>query len=92
MPSPRFKNVTLWVLALPGKEVREIDENGKPLMDCRLVGIDHGTIIPQGVRIPYHSHYIARLKERMLLPMDLPTAELAGVSWDPDTIYQTDWK
>lgn len=83
MPSPKYKDVTLWVLALDGKDVREIDENGRPLMEIRVVGKTSGQIIPEGVRVPYHSHYIARLKEGMLLPMDLATAQLAGVNWNP---------
>jgi hypothetical protein len=85
MPSPRFKNVTLFVLALDGKDVREIDENGKPLMDLRVVGKRNGKVLPDGVQIPYHSHYIARLKEGMLLPLDLATAQHAGVAWNPVT-------
>ncbi len=84
MPSPRLKNTTLFVLALDGKDVREIDENGKPLMDLRVIGKSHGVCLTEGVRIPYHSHYIARLKEGMLLPMDLATAQLAGVAWNPE--------
>jgi hypothetical protein len=79
MPSPRYKNTILWVLALTGKDVREIDENGKPLMACRIVGKVDGAVVAGGVKIPYHSHYIARIKEGMLLPMDLATAQLAGV-------------
>ena len=83
MPSPRFKNVTLWVLALPGKDVREIDEQGKPLMALRVVGKTNHEVIAEGVRIPYHAHYIDNLKKGMLLPMDINTAQLAGVNWDP---------
>lgn len=83
MPSPKYKNVMLWVLALDGKDVREIDENGRPLMEIRVVGKKDGVVIPEGVHVPYHSHYIARLKEGMLLPMDLETARHAGVNWNP---------
>jgi hypothetical protein len=79
MVSPRFKNIKLWVLAKEGKDVREIDENGKPLMDCRLVGKQNGEILKEGVKLPYHSHYVARLKEGALDPMDIRTAQLAGV-------------
>ena len=79
MPSPRYKNVQLFVLALPDKDVREIDEQGRPLMACRMVGKQDGDVIPGGVKVPYHSHYIARLKEGSLLPMDKATATLAGV-------------
>lgn len=85
--NPRLHKRMLWVVALPGKDVREIDENGKPLMECRIVGKDGGAIISGGVMIPYHSHYIARLKEGMLLPMDLETAQLAGVAWNPSIGY-----
>lgn len=91
MVSPRFRKTTLWVLALDGKDVREIDELGKPLMTCRCVGKDaSNTVMPEGVKIPYHSHYIARIKEGMLLPMDLATAQLAGVAWNPDLVLQKD--
>ncbi len=91
MVSPRFRNTTLWVLALDGKDVREIDENGKPLMTCRNVGKDSSNqVIDSGVKLPYHSHYIARLKEGMLLPMDLATAQLAGVAWNPELVLQED--
>lgn len=83
MVSPRYKNTQLWVLALDGKEVREIDEQGRPLMACRTVGKDNGQVIAAGVKVPYSSHYIARLKEGSLLPMDLATAKLAGVIWVP---------
>ena len=83
MVSPRFKNVKLWVLALHDKDVREIDESGKPLMACRLVGKLDGNVLPEGEMIPYHSHYVARLKEGALKPMDLATAELAGVPFMP---------
>ena len=83
MVSPRFKTKLLWVLALDGKDVREIDENGKPLMDCRVVGKLNGVVIPEGVKLPYHTHYIAQLKDIMLLPLDVETAQLAGVAFIP---------
>lgn len=84
MVSPRFRNINLFVLAQDGKDVREIDENGKPLMTCRNVGKDdQNRVLETGVQIPYHPHYIARLKEGMLLPLDLATAQLAGVAWNP---------
>lgn len=79
MPSPRFRNVKLWVKAVNGADVREIDELGKPLLACRLVGKEHGQVVMEGAKLPYHSHYIARLKEGSLLAMDLHTAQLAGV-------------
>ena len=79
----RHKNTLLYVKALEGKDVHEIDERGMPLMACRTVGKDNGIVIDAGVLIPYHSHYIARLKEGMLLPMDLETAKLAGVLFSP---------
>jgi hypothetical protein len=85
--APKFKNTTLWVLALVGKDVREIDEFGKPLMNCRNVGKDvDNQVISSGSVIPFHSHYIARLREGMLLPMDFATAQHAGVAWNPDLI------
>lgn len=91
MVSPRFKNTTLWVLALDGKDVREIDETGRPLMTCRNVGKnENNQVVDSGAKIPYHSHYIARLKEGMLLPMDLATAQLAGVAWNPEVVLQED--
>jgi hypothetical protein len=91
MVSPRFRKVTLWVLALDGKDVREIDELGKPLMTCRCVGKDaSNSVIDSGAKVPYHAHYIARIKEGMLLPMDLATAQLAGVAWNPDLVLQKD--
>lgn len=84
MVSPRFRNTTLWVLALDGKDIREIDENGRPLMTCRNVGKDdQNRVLDSGVQVPYHPHYIARIKEGMLLPLDLATAQLAGVAWNP---------
>ena len=87
MVPPKFQKTFLWVKAKDAAEVREIDEQGKPLMACRCVGRDaYNNVIQEGVRIPYHSHYIARLKEGMLLPMDLATAQLAGVAWNPDLI------
>lgn len=89
MVSPRFRNTLLWVLALDGKDVREIDEHGKPLMSCRCVGKDsNGHVMLEGAKIAYHPHYIARLKEGMLLPMDLATAQLAGVAWNPEPILK----
>ncbi len=91
MVAPRFKNTTLWVLALDGKDVREIDETGRPLMTCRNVGKDEQNQVRlEGSHVPYHPHYIARLKEGMLLPMDLATAQLAGVAWNPDLVSKKD--
>lgn len=94
MVSPRFKNTMLWVKAKDNAEVREIDSFGRPLamttgMGFRNIGRDaEGNVIDEGVKIPYHSHYIARLKEGMLLPMDLATAQLAGVAWNPELIMK----
>lgn len=81
MVAPRYKKTFLNVLALTGKDVREIDEYGSPLMNCRVIGKENGSIILEGVRIPYNSHYIAKLKEGSLLPLDLDTAILAGVNF-----------
>lgn len=39
-------------------------------------------IIPEGVYIHYHPEYIKHLKERSLLPVDIETAILAGVTWE----------
>ena len=49
-------------------------------MDIRTVGKVNGEVIKAGVMLNYHSHYVARLKEGMLLPMDSRTAMLAGVA------------
>lgn len=81
MPAPRYKNILLYVKALPDKDVREIDEYGRPLMDVRVIGKENGQIVAAGAKIPYHAHYIARLKEGSLLAMDAQTAQLAGVSF-----------
>jgi hypothetical protein len=80
MVSPRHKNTVLCVLASHDNDVREIDEFGKPLMACRTVGKVNGEVISAGVVIPYHSYYIARLKEGSLFALDASTAKLAGVS------------
>lgn len=90
MTSPKYRNVLLNVLAVDGKDVHEIDENGKPLMALRTVGkkaivIDpqHNQIcyqvVPGGCSVPYHSYYVAKLKEGSLLATDQETASLAGV-------------
>jgi hypothetical protein len=79
MVSAKHRNTFLYVRALDGKDVREIDEFGKPLMALRVVGKENGVVISSGVKLPYHSHYIAKLKEGMLLPEDSETAKLAGV-------------
>lgn len=81
MVSPKFQKTILYVRALPGKDVREISSDGKPLMALRVVGKENGEIISAGVRVPYHAHYIAKLKEGSLAPMDLATADLAGVPY-----------
>ena len=88
MVSPKYKNKQLFVQAVPHANVREIDENGKPLMALRVVGkvaiVDTENnsveyqVLPEGVIIPYHWHYIAQLKEGSLVPMDLETAQLSG--------------
>jgi hypothetical protein len=82
MVSPRYKNTKLHVIAVDGKECREIDENGKTIMDYRIVGKLQGKIIPEGVILPYHAHYINLLKQGSLLPVDQVTAKLAGVNWN----------
>lgn len=85
MVSPKFKNKILWVKAVPEASVREIDEQGRPLSEHRIVGKDFSdglSILKDGQKLPYHSHYIARLKEKALLPMDLETAVLSGVSFE----------
>lgn len=84
MVSPRHKNTILFVKALPDKQVREIDtDTGRPLMAMRFVGKDNGVIIEEGVKIPYHVHYIDQLKKGALLPVDVATAVLAGVPHPP---------
>ena len=84
--SPKFRNVFLHVLALDGKNVKEVDENGKPLLDLRVVGKSNRVVIPGGVRMPYCSYYIARLKEGSLLPVDAATAKLAGIPFKAQTL------
>lgn len=80
--SPRFKNKTLLVLAVEGADVREIDEHGAPIRDVRFVGkTQFREIKSEGHILPYHSHYISRLKDGSLLALDQQTAELAGVSF-----------
>lgn len=70
----------LKVKATSQAKVREIDEVGRPLMSMRFVGYDNQfNIIDKGVEIPYHPHYISQLKLGTLLPMDLNTAQLAGI-------------
>jgi hypothetical protein len=92
MVSPRYKNVFLHVKAVDEADVREIDELGRPLQNLRVVGKENHVVIKEGVFVPYHSHYIARLKEKNssgqspLLPADLETAQLAGVNWNPDLL------
>jgi hypothetical protein len=81
MASPRHKNTKLWVKAIEKADVREIDENGKPLMACMIVGKAGHTVLEEGQSVPYHSHYIARLKEGSLVAMDKQTAALAGTNW-----------
>lgn len=80
MVAPRNRNRLLRVRALPGKDVREIDTvTGSPLRDVRVVGKVQGEVIDDGVTLPYHSHYIAKIKDGSLLPLDSETAQLAGV-------------
>jgi hypothetical protein len=80
MVSPRHKNKVLHVLAVPHALVREVNERGEPLADFRHVGCDgHGKVKPEGQLLPYHKHYVAKLKEGSLLAVDLETAKLAGV-------------
>jgi|HubBroStandDraft_2_1064218.scaffolds.fasta_scaffold81289_2 hypothetical protein len=87
MVNRRYKDTFLYVRAIGEANVREIDEFGRPLLGakCRFVGkiyepdSDSFEVDWCGVYIPYHSHYIARLKEGTLLPMDAGTAILAGV-------------
>lgn len=80
MIAHKRKQPVLHVKAVYGSKVREIDESGKPLMSMRFVGYDaDGNIIPEGVKITYHVHYISQLKQGSLLPMDALTAQLAGV-------------
>ena len=79
--APKHKRTTLWVKALAEANVREIDQNGRPLMALRVIGKQNGEILPGGVQIPYHAHYIAELKRHSLIPMDIATAKLAGVNF-----------
>src|ERR1017187_256662 len=82
----------LWVKAVPEASVREIDEFGRPLKVgmCRFVGKtydadmdDFTNIDVNGVKVPYHPIYISRIKEKALLPMDIATAQLSGVTYVP---------
>jgi hypothetical protein len=77
--APKHKMISLWVKALAEANVREIDQQGKPLMALRVVGKQNGQVLPEGVQVPYHPHYIAEIKRQSLMPMDLQTAKLAGV-------------
>jgi hypothetical protein len=77
--SKRYKDILLSVIATDMANVHEIDEQGRPLMEFRIVGKAGRQVIPEGVKVPYHAHYIARLKEGSLLPADIETARLAGV-------------
>lgn len=79
--TPKYKNRTLLVLAIPEADVREIDENGSPLRDVRYVGKDSEGNLGPAHCVPYHTHYIAKLKEGSLLAASLETAQLAGVSY-----------
>lgn len=82
MLSPKYKNKTLFVLAVPEALVREIDEKGLPLRTFRHVGRDaQGDILSEGQVLPYHAHYIKLLKEGSLFAADLATAELAGTNF-----------
>jgi hypothetical protein len=85
MPSPRYKNVKLFVIATDA-HVHEIDEQGKPLVEFRLIGKAGQSILAEGVVVPYHWHYIAKLKEGSLLPGDAATAKLAGVPFIPKEV------
>ena len=81
MVAPKFKQKTLWVKATDDSNVREIDEQGRPLVALRNVGKNGDDIIEEGVQLPYHPHYIAELKRGSLLPMDSQTARYAGVNF-----------
>ncbi len=60
--------------------MREINERGEALREVRYVGKDsHGEIKPEGHLLPYHQHYVAKLKEGSLLAASAETAQLAGV-------------
>lgn len=79
--SPKYKQETLWVKAKG--VVREIaTDTGLPLRNMRFVGRDiNFNVFPEGVVVGYHSFYIKQLKDGALIPMDLKTATLAGVSF-----------
>jgi hypothetical protein len=81
MVAPRHKQATLWVKAV--SLVRHINpETGLPIKDMSFVGRDANfDVIPEGERVAYHSFYVNELKLKTLLPMDLETAQLAGVSF-----------
>lgn len=75
------KDTFLFVRAVAQANVHEISEKGVPLMDFRIVGKEHGEIVLPGVMVPYHSHYVNKLKEGSLQAADLDTAKLAGVAF-----------
>jgi len=79
--APKHQQQILWVKAV--SLVRHIDTaSGEPLREMRFVGRDaKHDVLPNGERVSYHSFYINELKQGSLIPMDLPTAVLAGVQY-----------
>lgn len=82
---------TLWVKAIPQTHVREITEDGAPLMTLRFVGKQYNIenqeweVLDCGQTICFHSYYLKCLREESLLPMNRETAFKAGVPWNCET-------
>lgn len=85
------KQTQLWVKATKahvhelGADGQFITGHGQPR---RMVGkrwnaeTQEFDIIPEGVFVNYHPEYIKHLKEKSLLPVNVETAILAGVTWE----------
>jgi hypothetical protein len=83
-----MKKQELWVKAIPGTHVREIMDNGMPMMAVRYVGKQYNVqlqlweVLDCGQIICYHTYYLKCLREKSLLPMNMYTALAAGIGWD----------
>lgn len=81
----------LFVRAVANANVHEMSPEGEFITRDgqvrRVVGktydhtIGEWVIDPAGVLVHYHSEYIRHLKEQSLLPVNLETAQAAGVTW-----------
>ncbi len=78
---PKHKQQTLWVRAV-GLTRHVNPDTGLPMRDMTFVGRDvNFDVIDDGVKVSYHPFYIKELKDGALAPMDLHTAQLAGVKF-----------